>query len=119
MVQELKIMSAQANCRVLADLLGQAYREAVRQSRGRCIGREKGVRPLSETAGYKLPSFKERGLTPGRQRDQLVPVPLDAAGERQLDERDLQGARRQARRPRQLVDVDRRRAKGGQQRARS
>jgi hypothetical protein len=33
MVQELKIMSAQANCQVLADLLGQAYREAVRQRR--------------------------------------------------------------------------------------
>jgi hypothetical protein len=33
MVQELKIMSAQANCQVLADLLGQAYREAMRQSR--------------------------------------------------------------------------------------
>jgi hypothetical protein len=34
MVQELKIMSAQADCEVLADLLGQAYREAVRQSGG-------------------------------------------------------------------------------------
>ena len=33
MVQELKIMSAQANCQVLADLLELAYREAVRQSR--------------------------------------------------------------------------------------
>jgi hypothetical protein len=33
MVQELKIMSAHANCQVLADLLGQAYREAVRRSR--------------------------------------------------------------------------------------
>jgi hypothetical protein len=33
MVQELKIMSAQANCQVLADLLGQAHREAVRQRR--------------------------------------------------------------------------------------
>jgi len=33
MVQELKIMSAQANCQVLADLLGQAYSEAMRQSR--------------------------------------------------------------------------------------
>ena len=56
-----------------------------------------------------------RGLTPGRQRDQLVAVPLDAAGERQLDQGDLQGARRQACRPRQLVDVDRRRAERGQQ----
>ena len=34
MVQELKIMSAQANCQVLADLLERAYREAVRQCRG-------------------------------------------------------------------------------------
>ena len=33
MVQELKIMSAQANCQVLADLLERAYREAVRQGR--------------------------------------------------------------------------------------
>ena len=33
MVQELKIMSAQANCQVLADLLEPAYREAVRQGR--------------------------------------------------------------------------------------
>ena len=33
MVQELKIMSAQANCQVLADLLERAYREAVRQRR--------------------------------------------------------------------------------------
>ena len=33
MVQELKTMSAQANCQVLADLLGHAYGEAVRQSR--------------------------------------------------------------------------------------
>ena len=31
MVQELKIMSAQANCQVLADLLERAYLEAVRQ----------------------------------------------------------------------------------------
>jgi hypothetical protein len=33
MVQELKIMSEQADCQVLADLLGQAYREAVRRRR--------------------------------------------------------------------------------------
>jgi hypothetical protein len=33
MVQELKIMSAQANCQDLADLLESAYREAVRQGR--------------------------------------------------------------------------------------
>jgi hypothetical protein len=33
MVQELKIISAQANCQVLADLLERAYREAVRQCR--------------------------------------------------------------------------------------
>ena len=33
MVQELKIMSAQANCQVLVDLLGRAYQEAVRQRR--------------------------------------------------------------------------------------
>ncbi len=33
MVQELKIMSVQANCQVLADLLESAYREAVRQTR--------------------------------------------------------------------------------------
>ena len=31
MVQELKIMSAQADCEVLADLLERAYREALRQ----------------------------------------------------------------------------------------
>ena len=42
-------------------------------------------------------------------------VPLDAAGQRQLDEGDLQGARGQACGPRQLVDVDRRRAERGQQ----
>jgi hypothetical protein len=35
MVQELKIMSAQANCRTLAGLLELAYREAV-QSRRTC-----------------------------------------------------------------------------------
>jgi hypothetical protein len=33
MVQELKIMSAQANCQDLADLLERAYREALRQGR--------------------------------------------------------------------------------------
>ena len=33
MVRELKIMSAQANCQVLADLLERAYLEAVRQGR--------------------------------------------------------------------------------------
>jgi hypothetical protein len=32
MVRELKIMSAQADCQALADLLERAYREAVRQS---------------------------------------------------------------------------------------
>jgi hypothetical protein len=32
MLRELKIMSAQADCQVLADLLERAYREAVRQS---------------------------------------------------------------------------------------
>jgi hypothetical protein len=31
MVRELKIMSAQANCQVLADLLERAYLETVRQ----------------------------------------------------------------------------------------
>jgi hypothetical protein len=31
MVRELKIMSAQANCPVLSDLLEHAYREAMRQ----------------------------------------------------------------------------------------
>jgi hypothetical protein len=32
MVQQLKIMSAQADCQVLADLLECAYREAMRQA---------------------------------------------------------------------------------------
>jgi hypothetical protein len=31
LVQELKVMSEQANCQTLADLLEQAYLEAVRQ----------------------------------------------------------------------------------------
>jgi hypothetical protein len=35
MVHELKIMSDQADCEVLADLLERAYREALRQRRGR------------------------------------------------------------------------------------
>jgi len=33
MVHELKVMSAQADCQALADLLERAYREAVRQRR--------------------------------------------------------------------------------------
>ena len=33
MVRELKIMSAQANCQELTDLLGRAHREALRQRR--------------------------------------------------------------------------------------
>ena len=48
MVQELKIMSAQANCQVLADLLGQAYREAVRQTPRRRIGRRRGQTPFRD-----------------------------------------------------------------------
>jgi hypothetical protein len=43
MIRELKIMSAQADCEALADLLERAYREAVRQS----LAQEKGSDPYS------------------------------------------------------------------------
>jgi hypothetical protein len=53
-------------------------------------------------------------LTLGGQGHELVSMPLDAAGQGQLDEGDLQGARGQACGPRQLVDIERRRAERGQ-----
>ena len=108
------MMSAQANCQdarrpARACLPARPCGDADRHGGERGWGR-----PLQRGCRLEGRLVMERGLTRCllAQRDQLVAVPLDAAGQRQLDESDLQGAGRQAGRPRQLVDVDRRRARG-------
>ena len=106
------MMSAQADCRTLTGLLDLAYQEAAAQCR------RDGVTGSDPCQAAELAAtVQERGLTPSVRRSETSWWPWRSMRPASASsmQGDLQGARRQARGARQLVDVDRGGAQRGQQ----
>ena len=94
-IHELKHLADRSGQRTLSAILAAALIEARIQNETR------SVRPAP------------RRLTGPEQRDEAVAVPLDAPGERQLDERDLHAADGEPSAAHERIDVDRRRPERG------